>query len=278
MIETLLWLWIGIVAYGLGRGAFRRLMGGPREMEALCSWGLGYGLLTAGMIALGFAHAYYSGLVLGLLVLLSLILVWFHRREIRRTVPPASLKQLFAGRSRFEQFCLLLAVLICLRSYLGALTPEMRHDVLDYHINFPNLYRLQHGMYEIPWHVFSYMPSNVETLYTLSLLLSSDMLAKLTHYGFSLLCAGCIYSVGRRYLGRRVAVWAMLLWLLLPQVAYEASTAYIDLGVSMWAFLAVACLLRYFEALGAIRPAGQSEGPSGEREARRWLSWCTICR
>lgn len=272
MIETLLWVWLGLVALGLGRVVFRRLFGGPREMEALYDFGLGYGLLAVGMTALGFAGGYHAGLVGALLMALTLGLLVRFRSELASFAASFRLRALWPERGGFERLCILVAILICARGYLGALTPEIRHDPLDYHINFPNLYTLHHGFYEIPWHVFSYMPSYVETLFTLSLLLSSDVLAKLNHYGFSVLCAWCIYAVGRRYLGRKVGAWAMVLWLLLPVVAYAASATFIDLGVSFWAFLALAALLRYFEALGIVPSADSKDFPeAGAKEARRWL-------
>ncbi|HEQ60709.1 MAG TPA: hypothetical protein ENN74_03770, partial [Firmicutes bacterium] len=200
MIETLLWIGLGLMALGLGRVVFRRLFGGAREMEALYDFGLGYGLLAVGMTALGFAGGYYAGLVGALLIALTLGLLVRFRSELVSFAASFRLRALWPRWGGFERLCLLLAVLICARSYLGALTPEIRHDPLDYHINFANLYTLRHGFYEIPWHVFSYMPCYVETLFTLSLLLSSDLLAKLNHYGFSVLCAACLYGVGRRYL------------------------------------------------------------------------------
>ena len=75
MTETLLWLWLALLAWGLGRRVFRWLFGGARDMEALYSVGLGYGFLAVGMIALGFVQGYHAGLVWALLAGLSVFLI-----------------------------------------------------------------------------------------------------------------------------------------------------------------------------------------------------------
>ena len=53
-----------------------------------------------------------------------------------------------------------------------AFNPEVRHDHVDYHINFANLYAVEGRLVEIPWHLFSYMPQNVELLYTLAMVVA----------------------------------------------------------------------------------------------------------
>lgn len=276
MVEIALWLWIGLVSLGLGHLVFTLIFKGMRSGATLYAFGLGYGIWVLVLTLMGFAQLYYSSLVWILLILVSFGLVLRYRKSLLKIRLPRRIFHSFREMSFFERFCVSLCFLICLRNFLGALTPEMRHDVLDYHINFPNLYTLHHGFYETPWHVFSYMPSYVETLYTLSLLLSSDILAKLTHFGFSLIGAACIFHVGQRYLNRFSAVWGTLLWLLIPMVSYLTSTAYIDLGVSMWQFLAFACLLRYFEALNLIRPVQEDGVPTGKVESQKWILLCGL--
>ena len=275
MTETFLWMWISLVAFGQGAFLLRlfkiRL---SAAFEIACALGLGFGLWTFQMILLGFAQIYYSGILWIFLLLFSTALI-FWLLSLKAVDSLRSFWSVLGSLNRFELFCLLLCLLIGLRNYLGALTPEIRHDVLDYHINFPNLYVLHRGFYHTPWHVFSYMPSNVETLYSLALLLSSDILAKLIHFGCSLICTLCIYGAGERYFGRTTGLWAALLWLLLPIVAYEAGAAYIDLGVSMWQFLSLACLLRFFESRKFILPLGELHR-NQEGAGKGWLILCGI--
>ena len=276
MFDLLLWLWLSLLAFALGRLIVGLIFRASRCDEFLYAAGVGFGTLVLGMIVLGFLGLYNSTLLWALLGGSTVALIVVNRRNFP-ILWPLSIRGLFRERrSPFEWFCLGAAVLICIRNVLGSLTPELRHDVLDYHINFPNLYTLHHGFYETSWHVFSYMPANVETLYTLSLLLAGDTLAKLLHSGFGLLAAASVYRIGQRYFGRFVASWALFFWLTISHVSYVASTAYIDLGVSFWAFLAVGSLLRYFEALGVIRPAGEGAAAPGADEARRWLLLCGL--
>jgi hypothetical protein len=268
MTEILYWIWLSLIALGTGRWLIQRVLKLNRTGgENLFALGLGYGLLSTGTTILGFSQLLYKPLILAILVALTGLLFYGQRNSLRKVFTPGTgLNKNITSRSRFEWFCLILIGLICLRNFLGALTPELRHDVLDYHITFPNLYALHHGIYETPWHVFSYMPANVEMLYTLALVLSSDILAKLIHYGFSLIALGAICWTGARYLDRRTGTWGALLWLLVPLVGLLTSTAYIDLAVSAWAFLATAAMLKHLEARGCL--AGRQPDAA---TATRWL-------
>lgn len=244
--------------------------------RGLFAAGLGFGIMATGMTLLGLAQLYRPELIGAILGLLTLASGWDCWKNPPKPGWARSLASDFRAGSRFEQFCLILAGAICLRNVLGAMTPEMRHDVLDYHLNFPNLYVLHGGMYETPWHVFSYMPSNVEALYSLALLISTDLLSKLIHCGFSLLAAGALYQLGRRYLGRKIAAWALAWWILIPHVSYVTSTAYIEMGLSFWEFLAIGAILRWMESKGVVSPIEHEKNVPKMSESTRWLVFCGL--
>jgi len=278
LLELILWLWLLWLAWRVGGMVLRLLLPvSPGEAgRGLFATGLGFGMMATGMTLLGLAQLYRPGLIGTILGLLTVASGWDCWKNPPKPGWARSLGGDFRAGSRFEQFCLILAGAICLRNVLGAMTPEMRHDVLDYHLNFPNLYVLHGGMYETPWHVFSYMPSNMEALYSLALLLSTDLLPKLIHCGFSLLAAGALYQLGRRYLGRRIAAWALAWWILIPPVSYVTSTAYIEMGLSLWEFLAIGAILRWLESKGIVGPIENVKNIPKPGESLRWLVLCGL--
>ena len=271
MIDLLLWVWINGVALGIGILLVRLILQESQELNVIYSMGLGLGLLSMVMFCLGVMQLYDERLIWTILLAGSLLLLYRFLRVIRKFISWFNILSLHRTLSRFEKLCGVVILLICLRSLLGTLTPELRHDVMDYHLNFPNLYVLHQGIYETPWHVFSYNPFQVEMLYTLGLILGSDDLAKLVHWGFGLLCTLAVIGIGKRYFGFPVAVFAALLWITQSIVTYLSTTCYIDLGVAFWEFLGFGCLLRYFEVKGLIRSIDPGVSSFEEKRGYRWL-------
>jgi 4-amino-4-deoxy-L-arabinose transferase-like glycosyltransferase len=153
---------------------------------------------------------------------------------------------------------------------LAALAPPGGNDWdgLAYHLAAPKVY-LSHGrIHFIPYDSHTNFPFAMEMLYGLGLALGGTPLAKLFHWTAGGLTALAVGAFCGANLGRgeaRSPTWvpplAAVLFLSVPQVAWEATTAYIDLGTALFQFLAL-----YALANGITR---WSDG-AGKRPAIAW--------
>lgn len=128
-----------------------------------------------------------------------------------------------------------------------ALAPSIADDwdSLAYHLAIPKLFLAHHGIYYVPFASHSNFPFTWEMLYTLGLGFGSVSLAKLFHFGAGLLLVGNICSAARRHFGAAAGGLTALIIGGTPIVAWEATTAYIDLATALYSFLAVYALLNF---------------------------------
>lgn len=140
---------------------------------------------------------------------------------------------------------ILLLILIALVNFLGALGPELAFDALWYHITLPKLYLLHHSIDFIPGGLFYYsvMPRLTEMLYTAAVAIDSEILAKIIHFGFGLLCCLSLYTLSRLFFSKKQSLFAVVLFYSNLVVDWESITAYIDLART---FFEITALLYYF--------------------------------
>ena len=81
-------------------------------------------------------------------------------------------------------------------------------------------------------------PFNIGILYTAAMLIKDAVLAKLIHFAFGILIAISIYTLGKKYFSTRVGLLSALIFYTIPVVAWNSTTATVDLGVTFYCFLA----------------------------------------
>ena len=133
---------------------------------------------------------------------------------------------------------------------IGALGPELAFDALWYHLTLPKLYLLMGAIRHIPGGLLYYsdMPKLGEMLYTLALSLQGEVLAKVFHLLFGALIAGAIYAVSRRHFSKTVALLTAMIFYANLVVAWESTTAYVDLIRTFFEFLALWSFLLWDES------------------------------
>lgn len=132
-------------------------------------------------------------------------------------------------------------------AFVGALAPETEYDALWYHLYFPHLW-LQSGrpvdlIQEFP----SLYPMTWELVYGAGLALGGSVAAKLLHFACLLALMGTVGLTCRRYWPSCSAYVAVGLLVTAPTMLWEATTAYNDLAVAMFASLACYALARFAE-------------------------------
>ena len=243
---------IGLIGYSLGRKIFRLLkirFHCPAD-EVISSIALGWGALAYLVLALGLLGLLYRGIAYGLLGLLALIsipeiktLVVSLSNNLARLVKKKSLNRSTQDTPSpsplFKASLFFLLAATAAIALIGALTPPLNYDTLSYHLGVPKLYICHHRIIYLPHQVYSNFPFTVEMLFCLSLLLKGDILAKLIHLSFGLLTVGAIYCFSRRYFNHKIALLAAAIFYNIPLVGFLSTTAYIDLGVTLYVFLAL---------------------------------------
>lgn len=215
--------------------------------EFLFSLGLGLGTLAYLTFGLGLCGLLYRWAAFTLLGILCLFLT-SEIRDILRIIKHQG-TQFLAFHLTPPQF--LLGVVVSLATlfyFIAALAPPIFYDSLVYHLAVPSLYIQYHKIIYFSFNFFSNFPFGMEMLYTLSLLLKSDILAKLIHFSMGPLIFLAIYSFSQKYWGRKTAFWAGAIFYLVPQVGIISTQTGVDLGLTFFEFLAVWALINWFES------------------------------
>jgi hypothetical protein len=120
-------------------------------------------------------------------------------------------------------------------------------DALMYHLAAPAQY-LRHGkIVQLPYDHHTYFPFTIDMLFLWGLALKGPVLAKLFHWLMLPLCCGALIAIGKKHLSLRAGLFAAALFASLPVVQAEASTAYIDLGLTAFTLLAYLCFANWRE-------------------------------
>jgi hypothetical protein len=235
-------LWLGVIAavsVSLGRAMLAWLRFAPDDLPRQWMYGaaLGLGVLGYGVFALTALHWLSFIAAVGLLILGAVIaapmLIQSAReivrgaRTFRRTpIPP------------FARVGLALFALHSVVHLISCFNPPIDLDVLAYHLTVPKLNILHNEFVLRPDIVYANWPLHQELLFQLALLLHGDTLAQLISFFVATLAAGALWACARPCITPTVAALAAFIFYTIPVVGYEASIAYVDVGVALYAALA----------------------------------------
>jgi len=229
---------------------------------------IGYGLLRAfsllkilnrveGIVfsfALGMAFISFTVFFLGLLQLLFLkwvLSILFLALLISLRVAYPSIKNIrfsfhdfeYLYSNKLQVFLVILISLTVLLTFIGAIAPAKGNDALFYHLADTKYFAQHHVVTFIPYSSNSIWPYFMQMLFTLAMLFDNPLLAKLFHFSMAFISGLAVYSLGRRYINKEVAILAAAIFFLTPGVFTQATYAYIDLGWTFYTFIAFYALL-----------------------------------
>lgn len=155
-----------------------------------------------------------------------------------------------ANRSAWPTVLWCLAGISIVFAAAGSLSPPGTNewDSLTYHLAAPKLYAQSDSIHRIFWDHHTNSPFNLEMLYTLGLLFGSESMAKGFHFAVYLLLIASVHGAARHWVGERagtVPALASTIVATLPPIAWEAATAYIDLGAALGEWLALIWLIEW---------------------------------
>jgi hypothetical protein len=119
------------------------------------------------------------------------------------------------------------------------------YDSLVYHLAAPMQYLMAGKITALPYDHHSFFPFTMEMLYLCGLQLSGPVLAKLFHWLMLPLSCLTLIAMGNHLPSHRGGWWAAVIFVSLPLVLFEATTAYIDLGLVFFSLLAFLCLFNW---------------------------------
>jgi hypothetical protein len=136
---------------------------------------------------------------------------------------------------------------VCALTLFLALAPPNANDYdsLVYHLAAPARYLMDGRTSELPYDHHTYFPFAMEMLYALGLYWSGPVLAKLFHWLMLPLCCLAIMAIGQRHFSLRAGLIGAALFASIPIVLIEATTAYIDLGLTFFVLVAFGCFLNW---------------------------------
>jgi len=130
----------------------------------------------------------------------------------------------------------------------GALAPESGYDALWYHLQFPRVWLTYGTILDFPTEFHSLYPMTWELLYGAGLALGGPIAAKLLHFCTLPLLALMVYQMTRRFLPDTPQWPAVAFLVSAPTMLWEATTANVDLALTLHAGLALYALLRFAES------------------------------
>ena len=177
-------------------------------------------------------------------------LLWATRR--RPAQPNPAVDHMRVERGAASRPMVWTALLIVPGVLLGAifvnqLYPSVVADDAVYHLTLPRLYVEAGGFRDVPLSLFALWPQNIELLYALAMIWQDFILAKLVSWLFLVLLVVALVKFSARQASGLVASIAVCLLLANHTVLFEANTAYVDLTIGFWGFLAFAFIWDYLD-------------------------------
>ena len=233
----------GVLAFGNLLGdRLSRFPGGERSFVG---WSLvakvsgGLGSLAIGLLGLGFLGLLYPprpvvscviALVAGILAI----------RGSKRKSPGSGGSRSWADSDSPDRLLIIFALLVVA---MGLVNIEMSWDALMYHLRLPSFYQYRHKVFDVWHHYYAVYPANVEMLFLAARMGQGDMAVRVI-----LVCLSILLLLAVRDLSRDSGVSPSIpLQLLIgsPLVLILMSRSYVDIGLALFATLAIRSWLRW---------------------------------
>ncbi|MEK7450743.1 MAG: glycosyltransferase family 39 protein [Patescibacteria group bacterium] len=201
------------------------------------------GIYSYFIFVLGLLGLLYRENVIIFSLLYIAVIVLAYRKKIINVLKLIRIEK--TPNINFSFVLITLIVSLALVNLIGVLGPELGFDALWYHLTLPKIYLNTHMITHIPGGLLYYsdMPKLTEMLYVGALSFGSETLAKLVHFAFGILSAIALYKLSRNLFSKTYSFLAVLIFYSNLVVAWQSTTAYIDLArtffeiMALWGFV-----------------------------------------
>lgn len=266
LADLLLAALVMLALYGAGRGLQRlvRLDLWTRSAEIAFSFAFGLGAAVTLLFLLGLVGWLRPAAGWVLLALgVGLALVQTRTLLADARAAWAALREALAA-PWFVKMALLVALAFVAANLVTDLAPPLEGDTVHQYLLVPR-YWVEAGRYFQPTHIWAgTLPGNMMMLSAWALLLngSFSLAALVTGFDMSLLLALGVYALARLHTGRTESLLAAAIIITMPDAAYLAQSAKVDMG---WAFFEALALAAFFRWL---QVTGEGEGRDAANELR----------
>jgi len=133
-----------------------------------------------------------------------------------------------------ERGALLLIALLVLPTLIAPLCPPLAWDEVMYHLPHAKQWALNGKLSVNEWLRFPWFPFNADLLFSAGLIMYDDVLPHLLSALAAWLTAYLVYQVGKRYVGKSVALIATIIFLSL--IREEFDNAMVDTSATLFVF------------------------------------------
>lgn len=221
--------------------AWRRLIfSGSAEALVICA-ALGLvatSCVTTWLAFLGLIYPATGWAFLGFIYLTSLRKLSQFAREFYSEVKTIFSASPMKSLEWFDWFNLGVLCVLLFCALTLAQTPPTRTDALIYHLAVPKAYLEHHGVVNLPNNVASFLPAQMEMVYLFCLMIGGEGLAKLAGLGMAVLLLLALTLFYKRNLSARHLTLVPVLFFSTPTFFELSTTAYVDLAVAGFIFLA----------------------------------------
>lgn len=207
--------------------------------------GLFIGIYAYFILFLGiFGYLYISIINLFTFFYLLIVMIFCFNKKIKFADYTINLR-----KQRILIIFLLLFLLQIFINLIGVLSPEFAFDALWYHLTLPKIYLLHHAIIHIPGGLLYYsdMPKLGELLYISALSIVNENLAKFLQFLAGIIICLVIYSITSRFTNKQAGLIAVVIFYSNIVVAWESTTAYIDLIRGIFTILALDSILHWYK-------------------------------
>jgi 4-amino-4-deoxy-L-arabinose transferase-like glycosyltransferase len=220
---------ISVTAFLAGKRILRRLRFASLAEEIGICITLGLGVIACGIMLLGLAGLLKLPVVLVSLMVTYLISIRVAEETLTR------LRQGWRNRSdRRGWLTRVVLVLVLAPIILLALYPPSEFDETLYHLPYAKTFIDQGRLCFIPTLRFPVFPQLNEMLFALGMLLSGDIVARLTQTLALLLIVSLLLAWGKSSFSRAAGQLAAALWIGNPLAVYLGTCAYVDVGLTLY--------------------------------------------
>jgi hypothetical protein len=218
-----------LLATGSGRALVRRLgLGDMSESQkTLVGATLGLGMLALGGFFLGAFGLFKPWAASAYLAVLWVAGFTELKPALESLAPDQSLLRDRPLAAAAVALPLLAALWMCL-------VPPHQYDSLVYHLALPQAYVREGRLYAPPGIVYAHFPQNGEMLFSLALLLGSDILAQMYMWLSTVLAIWWVFALGRREAPMSAVALASIFIATHSAVLLMSSTTYVEPLVMLW--------------------------------------------
>jgi len=241
-----------LLATGSGRVLVSKLgLGDASESQkTLVGATMGLGLLALGAFFLGAFGLYKPWAASAYLAALWVIGYAELKPALESLAPDRSLLRERPLAAAAVALPLLAALWMCL-------VPPHQYDSLVYHLALPQAYLREGRLFAPPGIVYAHFPQNGEMLFSLALLLGSDILAQMYMWLSTVLAIWWVFALGRREAPMSAVTLAAIFIATHSAVLLMSSTTYVEPLVMLW----ITAAAFGFERWRQLAPQGG--GPRG---------------